>query len=657
MSTFNSTIDILSGFGAGHQYATMKMREDEIKQGKNYYNASLLQSGQVGALATVISRISSMTLSGASNIIVQIASEVIPILMIPVNLLIASVKQKNYEDFAGFWNHSDNTCCHILPENLSETSNAIACFLAEHAGDMIRVAMIVGIAVLVVLGDVAFSASALVALTYQIIDQCGLIPVSVSLFLETYLPIISLIGTILGGSLLLRVIALLSLPSYLMPSLHQYLLEKFDHLFRYFLPVFGPTLQEMHAELIEKKELTFDEINQILDAKDDDYEVNPAHGSKPAFDLSKLPQDGDFDSLITLFESIDWTKRYNLIRPRLADDERFIEMLDTKYPKVSKQKFKEQIDTYIGYLAAEKGVTKEQFAADWTREQMGHLVTVLKGDFLSRVKGSQRDLAEAIEDDKRIIAYLKDPLRTRVDLEDALLKIAIEQGAYCARGIKRAANEMRWTIIDEMSPKAADDERDPLKDIERQILQSLEQERWKMVQACYQKFVELLSEVKAGNVVADVHNYDLYRSIFTFGYIPMSAYEKSRFGFLEGLLWNNPSASIMRVTFYMDKNPLFEDKSYLTDVFKKLRQVWFEYIRGVVNINPKLSEKEREEILNRFILNNANLKTEEIEKKFQRLGFFMLGVVQKKDLKPKPKPIFFPDMVEGVTRDIMRERP
>lgn len=629
MTPLDITAHSLMGFGIGYQYGDMKMKEDEVKQGKNYYNASFLQTGQIGALATVVSRIASNSLTGAPYVIVEIAAQVLPILLLPVNFLIASVKQKDYEKIADWWNTSESTYCHILPQNLSVTANEIAAFFAEHTGDIIRVALIVGVVALIALGDVVFSAGMLAGLAYQIIDQLGWVPREVSLFLETYLPIASLIGLLLGGGLLLKIYALMSLPSYLYPPFYQAMLEKVDQLCRYWLPknIYGPTLAEINADLVEKKNLTFAEINEILNADDDAYQINPAHCSKSVIDVHQFPQDDDFDFLITAFKSIDWTQRYNLIKPRLADDEIFIDILVEKYPGIDdKEKFKEQIDHYIGELATEKGVTKEQFAAGWAREQLGHLVAVLKGE--KRVKGSQRDLAEAIEDVKRIIAYLKklDPMADRVDFEDALLKMSLEQGDYCARGIKRTANELRWTAVRKhlaVSLQKKDDDADPIKDFELGIRQALEEQRLSIVQGFYQTFMKEIYSSIPDNVKYDVHVFDIYRTFLSLGFYPLSEYEKDQFGFIQMPNWE--MLSMLRPAFYKMYEPNLAVKPVRAKFFT-------DYLPKVIEANTSLSNAEKAEILEKIANPADSGWTEQaMGKKFQRLLFVMLGVMRKID--------------------------
>lgn len=644
MTPFNCTLDVLSGFGAGHQYFAMKASEDEIKQGKNYYNASLYQVGQWGAFTTIISRIATNTLSGTSNLIVQIASEVLPILLIPVNLLIASIKQKNYEDFAHSWNQSDKTYCHCMPENLSETTKKIANFLVEHTGDMIRVAMIAGVVALIVLGDIAFSVSALLPLIYQIMIEQGWVPDAVIGFLETYLPLISIIGTLIGGTLILRIVALLMLPDYLMPSLNQYLLQQMDHLYRYFFPSYGPTLEEINGELVVNKELTFDEINQILDAGVHEYEINPAHGPKPAFDLSVLPQDDDFDHMMTLFDEIDWMEYYERIKKRLADDEIFIDMLAKKFPEVSKrEEFEEHIEDFIEKLAVEKNVSEARFAVNWVREQLGYFIAVLKRE--RPVQGSQSNLAEATEDSKRIVAHLKalKQKNKQVELEDTLLKIAIEQGDYCALGFKRAGKELCASVIDAfLNPTEDEESGDAVKDHELTIRMMLEDIRRRRVEVCYQKGVELFSKLDLEGLAADVHNFEFFRTIFTFGFTPMTGNEKRKFGFLNLLIWNQSLPSALRAQFY--------EKTFLGRVpypdaeAGKVKGKMFDYVRAMIKANPKLSQKDKDALDDKLATwNNYKWSGQATEEKFFRLLYVMLGVLRKKVEKPRPEPVFFSD--------------
>lgn len=641
MSTFGLTIDTLSGFGASHQFVMMKQGEDEIKQGKNYYNASLFVSGETIVFATMVSRIATHFFTGMTNVVIQISAEVVPLLLIPINVLFASIRQKDYEDFARYWN---TNVCSFLPENLSETTRDIAVFFTEHTGDMIQVAMAVSILVLLILGDFAFGIPALIAALYQLLATSGWIPNTIALYLENYLPLLSLTGTLLGGSIVMRVMALMMLPRYLMPSLHEYLLEKLDHLYRYFFPVYGPTLEEINTECVTHKELTYDQINEILDADTNTFELNPAHCSKPAFDLSVLPQDADFDTFMRLFKEVDWTQRYTLIRARLKDDEIFVgDVLAKQFPAVDKAVFKDnyEFDAFLQEIADKQGLSKEQFAAHWVEAQMSILVDVLKGNRV--VKGSLSDLAEAVEDNKRLIAYLKTHTGDRVTVEDILLKVAIEEGDYCALGLKRASKELCLQIVQEFCAATS---HGLIADFELQLRLFLEAERIRRVEICYQKGVTLFSKVDMGNLLADVHNFDLFRKIFSFGYIPMTTNEKSKFGFLDLILWDQRLPSALRSTFYWEKNRIFRNAEYLTEGLKKqgFTSFW-DYIRGVINANPKLSPEQQETIIDKMSTWNAGQWTgPETQEKFVRLAYYMLGIMQRKDPNNAPPvPVFFRD--------------
>ena len=155
-------------------------------------------------------------------------------------------------------------------------------------------------------------------------------------------------------------------------------------------------MTEIDAPLVEKKKMTYDEINKILESSIYDFEINPAHCSHPLIDLEHLPKDNDFNKFLDLFDAIDWEANYQLVQKKLNDDEGFIIFLLENFPGKKKDDIQGDVERYIEELASKKGVSKERFASDWMRQQLVSFVEALQGK--KRIKGLQQDLDEAIKD-------------------------------------------------------------------------------------------------------------------------------------------------------------------------------------------------------------------------------------------------------------------
>ncbi len=274
--------------------------------------------------------------------------------------------------------------------------------------------------------------------------------------MEIYMPTVSLLGLVIGGTAVIQIYSAIMLSTHILPCAAAFIHQKVDALTRYSFSLKGPSLSEIDAPLVEKKEMTFDEINQILDCYSNDLEINPAHCSHSIVELEDLPKDDDFDQFLTLFDQVDWELNYVHVFNKLKDDDRFLDFLLEKFKKdnesLQKEELQAAVEHYIELTADEKGVSKERFVVDWTREQMVVLIDLLKGN--TRVEGLQQDLDEAIQAAAILLPHITS-LTIDVDREDALLKLAIEGGAYCGRGIKRSANEiMRGVIAQKLHGKS-----------------------------------------------------------------------------------------------------------------------------------------------------------------------------------------------------------
>ncbi|HSX25627.1 MAG TPA: hypothetical protein VLE89_01300, partial [Chlamydiales bacterium] len=485
-----------------------------------------------------------------------------------------------------------------LPMHLSLRTVKTLNFIAEKISTIIRVVTIVAVAVFALLGHFYIAGGIMLAIVYEYLDQnLGVIPRKVSLFIEKRMPLISLVGLLIVGSVVTKVMAAAAILTYI-PPVNRFIHQQIDHFSRRGViePIattlveiaekkraqkFGrpmdieqmdnfkeaihsiPLMKEFDAPLVERRTLTFDEIQKILEAKKEDYEINPAHCTVAVEPLVKIPEDRNFDKLIELWDSLGdkWIDEahYDFFMTRLTDDKRFIQFLQKRFPEIKRFRYEKDPDkgdvgngrlyraAYIPYrnqieervteLSAEKGQTKNQFIADWVKEQLKIYVLKLHGK--KTIQGPQVLLEQAIENTAKIIPFLTRPQATTVEKEDTLMKLAIEGGDYCTLAQSRASGELLEGFIDSLMDKASDGQPiDPAKEFERQIRLTLQRTRLQMIQGGFEFAFNVLREKEAlQDTAEDVHLYQMVTLWLKRGFYPLAKHEENEFGMTDLMLW------------------------------------------------------------------------------------------------------------------------
>jgi len=611
--------ELFTGFSKGNIYANMKTKEDEVLQGENYYFAAFTQVGQFYVTSQVVGKVVETFFKPLKGMaVLSFIPFVTSILTLPVSLVMAAIKHDDYGSFARYCN-AHQVLPFRLPDTVSATAHKVVDFFANHSGDILRVAITVSAVALIALGQTFYGGAMLAMLTYQFVDQMGWVPRQVSLFVETYIPAIALVGFAIDGSIFDKIISTISLPLILFPQASQFLQRKIDLLARYYFNIDGPNLQDIEAPLVVKKDLSYTEINEILDGHEHQYEMNPAHLSKWACDLSKLKVDDRFEKLTALFDAVNWEEKYNLLKRGLKEDEHFIKHLQKSFPGHALSHYSDNFDGYIPRLAQAKGITTEKYAATWLREQLVELVRMLKGE--KRPKGLQQDLQDAITNLSKVLPYLESLTSNeeRVEKEDCLFKIALEAGDYCARGIKRASNELLGNILQKASRN--DENIDAIADYEGKIRQDLQDRRYQIMLASYQKLLQAIRMGLPQAVSRDTHSFDLYRLHLSLGFFPLTDYERSQVGIVELAVWE--TYAFLRREMFSQYNPY--------DLIEARGNLHFaNYLRSVIEANPRLQPSEKEAIIEKFSERNQNRWSEDLtHQNFYRLVCVMLGIKRK----------------------------
>lgn len=337
--------------------------------------------------------------------------------------------------------------------------------------------------------------------------------------------------------------------------------------------------------------------------------------------LSEFPENRNFNQFLTLFDSVNW-RNYAILSAKLKDDDIFIDFLQDKFPETTKKLLRQNFDHYIERLATQEKIENKEFVRRWIRNQLVHLVDVLNGK--KRPAGSLKDLEDSLKNCAKILAYLHSLKESgfsnseEVEFEDVLLKLAIEGGNYCARGIKRASGELINNVLHRGLEKEGTNLDEPVENYEIKIGLALQEKRRSLISATYNELA-LFNKVKS--VKQDVHSFDIYRIYLSLGCFPLTEHERSNFGLLNFLTWR--IYSHFRVTIY---------KNYfntLDEAIESNGEAHFAaYIRQIITFNRKLSDVQKGEILEMYTeCNNGTWDPQLTRERFHQLMFVMQGVL------------------------------
>ncbi len=637
-------VNAFGGFGLGYSFVQCKIKADEIKQGGNFLLASPLFAMEVMMVGQVFSQSLSLIQSPFLRILAKVVLSIGGTVSIIPFALAACVHQGKYQSvqaiakFFGIEKH--------LPDQPTPLLSKSCRYLVDYTGEVLRVVLVVGAVAKVLSGDRAMGAGLLTALAYNIIDYNIGMPRRVSLFLETYTPILTKFTFIKNGLMLNRVLGFVLLAldviqttSSYFPAISERALRKGDAVLRYigerngYFPIefSGPTLAELDSPMRGDKNLDYRCLHEMLMADHTCFSVDPTHCGKPIEQFYNLPRDTEFKDYLTLFDSVDWIKEYETVKAKCKDDERFaIYLCDQIKVKYDEENFKKSFSDYLDRAASNERVSSPQFLANWLRKQIEILIGHLTG--ATRIQGQQGDLQDSLGSHAYILAYLKSLQgkdERKINFVDFLLQIAVEQGNYCARGVKRSAQEILTTIHHEVTGSSDTSEIDTY---ERRLRLLLLDKRNLIIQG--QLDEQRKAVLLKGPI--DVHEMDLYRIFLARAFIPLTDFERFDFGvrhLSSYLLFQsnfNPITPIMFSQYYKD----------LPDVFKKIGAAHFGvYLRLLIQSNTRLTDEEKQEIIDIFTENNnKKWNAEETNSRFQKVVLVMLGVLRY-DAVPLKKPL------------------
>lgn len=621
------SLEAAIGLSTGWGYTFAKTKAEEVQQGGNKYQASVFQGIQVIQLTNVAGnfiriipntyvRLAATTLNSTASLTSIVACP-----------MLASVEQGHYEKAVAATGAP-------LPGKLSKVTTRILAYTSNHLGDFLNYGMIAGTLALPFVGNPFFAGAMIVPVLFEAADSRKWIPRRVSRIAELYMPAISSAIMLAGGGIGSRIFSAMDLISY-SPRHYQSFQRKIDAFARRRYDLKGPSLREINSPVVMRKKMSYDEICHIIEGDDDEFELNYPHCSKDCSSSANLPESRDFDQLTALFDQIDWTKQP--LRQKFLDDDRFINRLKKEFPENDPRR---DFDALVAKLAKEQPI--EDFFASELRMQFIQMIAYIKGD--ERPKGNIVDIDDAADSCAKILPYLQTlNMKVRheeVELIDILMKLGIEGGDYCARGLKRAANEIVDGIAGHISF-------DPENDYERKLFQNLQIVRREIMQSLYLRMIDTLTSLakKKGidmekevtdehslAIAQDVHTMDIYRLIFSLGFYPLTYNERRNIGFMHLFNWEIPPYSDLRMEMYK----LYQES--LDKVIGELGEVHFStHLLRLIYTNDSLSEEEKSLIIDRFTGDSDdNWSSNSINTRFHRLLLCMLGILRKKAIYEEP---------------------
>lgn len=523
----------------------------------------------------------------------------------------------------------------VFPSELGETSKRVFNYVAEHADDIIFGGTIVTMAALPFVGLTHLALGAAAPLAFHALEAEGYIPTSVSKKVERFMPGFVRAASLVGGGPIMQAITLTTMAANI-PAINQFVQRRADSVLQDFIEG-GGSLEDVEKPW-DPIHLSFGEIIALLnDSDDSNYVVNAPHCSKPLQFPQPLPTCFQFEKFLTIFESINWESKFDLLINPFFDDTRFLYMLKKEYPNETVDGLKAGRYIYIREIARRHKKSPQKFLADQLTHQMKELVLVLTKKKIPT--GQVSDLEEAIPYSAQILAYLqRKPSQDQweqVEVEDILIKLAIEGGEYCARGIKRAAKEIADALLPDLG------EIDPVSRFELELKQSLMRTRFSILSGFYLKLVEcstrLLREgpsviitdeqtTDRASVEAaeDVHTMDLIRLALSLGFCPLTESEMNSIGLMDYFTWT------IYVQIRKDMQQCYQNQ--IPEIFKERKNSAFtEYFRKKIGSLEHLTAEQKDMIMEIFTeMNDGAWTKDETYERFYRLIAVMLGVLTPK---------------------------
>ena len=151
--------------------------------------------------------------------------------------------------------------------------------IGEYAGKFLYAAIVTASVALIYFGAPAYGGAFLGAIVYRELEAREVVPENIQRLIKQCMPVVSVLGMMFGNGWFNRFYVADLLAHYCFPNLDAFILNKFDYFHRWAYEIGGRPLEDFYAPWVQRKDLTFDEINVIL-SNQVLTGLNPAHCSK-----------------------------------------------------------------------------------------------------------------------------------------------------------------------------------------------------------------------------------------------------------------------------------------------------------------------------------------------------------------------------------------
>jgi hypothetical protein len=558
----------------------------------------------------------------------------------------------------------------FLPTRLRQTTEKVWIWINQNGSQLLQIITAVAGAVFAYFGHIGMAVGTLAPIVYEYLDHdLGILPQKVSLFMEEWLPLLSDVGMLIVGSGMIQMVAAVSL-LMMIPSLQKFAHHKlakgtrqvFTGTVPYFIPelrdakIVCPELEETEAPFLQRKDLNRDGIWEILNGSAREYELNPSFLTHGIEDALPLEEDHHFGVLLELWDQINWEAAYQRILPRLIDDKRFILFLQKRFPQAQRFYFDEEnqylpnyrneraaalrdqrreIDHWLTQMAQEKNISKGKLIAYYLREQLQFYVDKLSG--VRAIEGSQRNLKEAAEQTAKIIPFLK--MASPIDKEDALLKLAVEGGDYCALAMSRASREVlagfTAPLIEQLDEKMGVHQR-----FEHILFRKLLAERKRIIDERFAGLGSVFKSRQLQDTGEDIHLYEALSYVLRRGFYPISEQELREYPLVLTLIKDSLYLPLMDENYRDFTRQLPElvrreandaEHAFVSGNVQVHENRVVNYLRDWVENHEQLSAAEKGQLLNGILAKTAeNFADHENHQKWTRLFLNVVGIYRKK---------------------------
>jgi hypothetical protein len=525
---FGGLAHVSMGFGKGLSLTDEAREGQEIAQGQSHIAAAITYTSgiwEVYALAQEVIPQNRRVLGYSPHTILGIAC----VAGMITQLFLSVVKSGYYgrivdgcdyvKDLGrrrwGWIGHSVAYCASLMPRQEGECLRKVASFACKN---MHRIILGANAGLMLALGvkEPLYGGAALVGMGLDALDHAGYVPRSVSPYIRKSGEWSSALSGLFTTNRIVRVLHVIQVVS-LLPSLIQRVQWSVDKILLWGSALPLATLEEIDTPLgvcqrDMVKALSFNEIQRILDASPSAFSINFVHCSEQ-LNTSALPSHSDLELLKVLFDEIDWSQHIELVQKKCRTDDRFLDHFETacaeKRIEIEKNSLGQiqNFESAFEQLMRQQETTGGDFYLSWYRAQMGLLVDALLGK--ERLLGREEDWSMITKKCEHILAYLMQ-LEDSREKVDVFLTLAVEGGAYCALGVQRMTEGLIARIIGVNATG------------ELRLFQELERERLRMLQSLY-------VERQWGTSGDDVHSFDNFKMIASFGFSPITPSIRSEY--------------------------------------------------------------------------------------------------------------------------------